>query len=192
LQHWRSLTCYILSVNERKIAMTRNSGSAPAPESGFTLIELVIVITIIGILAAVALPRLIDAQRDARIAKANAIYGSIRSAVALARSRCELDLAGTAASVTAINCASTPPKVNMDGTMVDIVNRYPAATAAGIDVAAALNPAADGLTSGGSGTTRTFDVAGGTIPNCRISYQEATLSGAVIVAPVISVVTTGC
>jgi MSHA pilin protein MshA len=192
LQHWRSLTCYILLVNERKIAMTRNSGSAPAPESGFTLIELVIVITIIGILAAVALPRLIDAQRDARIAKANAIYGSIRSAVALARSRCELDLAGTAASVTAINCASTPPKVNMDGTMVDIVNRYPAATAAGIDVAAALNPAADGLTSGGSGTTRTFDVAGGTIPNCRISYQEATLSGAVIVAPVISVVTTGC
>jgi MSHA pilin protein MshA len=192
LQHWRSLTCYILSVNERKIAMTRNTGSAPAPESGFTLIELVIVITIIGILAAVALPRLIDAQRDARIAKANAIYGSIRSAVALARSRCELDLAGTAASVTAINCASTPPKVNMDGTMVDIVNRYPAATAAGIDVAAALNPAADGLTSGGSGTTRTFDVAGGTIPNCRISYQEATLSGAVIVAPVISVVTTGC
>lgn len=172
--------------------MTRNSGLAPAPESGFTLIELVIVITIIGILAAVALPRLIDAQRDARIAKANAIYGSIRSAVALARSRCELDLAGTAASVTAINCASTPPKVNMDGTMVDIVNRYPAATAAGIDVAAALNPAADGLTSGGSGTTRTFDVAGGTIPNCRISYQEATLSGAVIVAPVISVVTTGC
>jgi prepilin-type N-terminal cleavage/methylation domain-containing protein len=123
LQHWRSLTCYILSVNERKIAMTRNSGSAPAPESGFTLIELVIVITIIGILAAVALPRLIDAQRDARIAKANAIYGSIRSAVALARSRCELDLAGTAASVTAINCASSPPKVNMDGIMVDIVNR---------------------------------------------------------------------
>lgn len=160
--------------------------------SGFTLIELVIVITIIGVLAAVALPRLIDAQRDARVAKANAIYGSIRSAAALARSRCELDVAGTAPSLTAVDCASTPPKVNMDGTMVDMVNRYPAATTPGIEAAAALNLAADGLTAGGTGTTRTFDVAGGTVPNCRISYQEATLTGDVIAAPVISVVTTGC
>lgn len=170
--------------------MTLKSGSVPASARGFTLIELVIVITIIGILAAVALPRLIDAQRDARIAKANAIYGSIRSAVALARSRCELDLAGTAASVTAVNCASSPPKVNMDGIMVDIVNRYPAATAAGIDTAAALNPSADGLTvsSSASGTpTRHFAVVGSQNPAaCRISYQEATLSGAVIVAPVIT------
>jgi MSHA pilin protein MshA len=163
-----------------------------SPASGFTLIELIIVITIIGILAAVALPRLIDAQRDARVAKANAIYGSIRSAVALARSRCELDLAGVAAAVTAVTCASVPPKVNMDGTMVDIVNRYPAATALGIEAAAALNLAADGMTAGGTGTTRTFDIAGGTVPNCRISYQEATLAAGLITAPVISVVTTGC
>jgi len=172
--------------------MTARLNRSPQYGRGFTLIELVIVITIIGILAAVALPRLIDAQRDARVAKSNAIYGSIRSAVALARSRCELDLAGTASSVTTSNCASTPPKVNMDGLMIDIVNRYPAATATGIDTAAALNLAADGLTAGGTGTTRTFDVSGGTIPNCRISYQEASLSGAVIVAPVITVVTTGC
>ncbi len=172
--------------------MTMKSGRMSKQASGFTLIELVIVITIIGILASVALPRLIDAQRDARVAKTNAIYGSIRSAVALARSRCELDLAGTAPSSTVVNCASVPPKVNMDGTMVDIVNRHPAATAAGIEAAAALTPAADGLTPGGLGTQRTYDVAGGTIPNCRITYQEATLSGTAIVAPVISVVTSGC
>jgi MSHA pilin protein MshA len=161
-------------------------------DAGFTLIELVIVITIIGILAAVALPRLVDAQRDARVAKANAIYGSMRSAVALARSRCELDLANLVTSTTTFNCRSTPPKVNMDGLLVDIVNRYPAASETGIDAAAAINAGADGLTTGGGGGSRTFDVAGGTAPNCRITYQEATLSGTLITAPTITVVTTGC
>ena len=179
------------SMNEGN-PMTATKRRRHMPAHGFTLIELVILITIIGILAAVALPKLIDAQRDARVAKANAIYGSIRSAAALARTRCELDVAKTAPSTTVINCSSTPPKVNMDGTMVDIVNRYPAASATGIEVAAGLNPAADGLTPGGGGSIRTYDIAGGTVPDCRISYQEATLSGTILVAPVITVVSTGC
>lgn len=162
---------------------------------GFTLIELIIVITIIAILAAVALPRLIDAQRDARIAKANALYGSIRSASALARSRCELDLAAAIATLPAANCQAASPKVNMDGKAIDIVNRYPAATTDGILAAADINLSADGMTTGGSGCNAgalCLDISGGTAPNCRITYQPATLSGTVITAPVISVVTTGC
>ncbi|MCX7897361.1 MAG: type II secretion system GspH family protein [Rhodocyclaceae bacterium] len=169
-------------------------GNRP-PSRGFTLIELIIVITIVAILAAVAMPRLIDAQRDARIAKANALYGSLRAAAALARSRCELDLAATASTLPAANCQASPPKVNMDGKAIDIVNRYPAATATGILAAADIQLAADGLVIGTDACPSgalCLDVIGGTVPNCRIIYEPATITGTLITAPTISVVTNGC
>jgi MSHA pilin protein MshA len=168
----------------------RHKSSNGARQPGFTLIELIVVIAIISILAAVALPRLIDAQRDARVAKAYAIAGSLRSAAALARSRCDLDIAAVAASPTSRNCTSTPPVVFMDGYLVNIINRYPTAAADGIDVAAQLNLTSDNLVAtnttavNSAGLTvpaRTYDIAGGTSPNCRITYLQAGLSGSVIV-----------
>lgn len=55
-------------------------------QSGFTLIELGIVITIIGTLAAVAAPRFIALQRDARIAKLYAARGAVSVASTLVHS----------------------------------------------------------------------------------------------------------
>jgi MSHA pilin protein MshA len=150
--------------------------------NGFTLIELVVTLSVIAILAAMALPRYIALQTQARAAKTQAIFGGIRSASALAH-----------AQVLATNTVTVgSTSILMEGVIVQIVDGYPTADALGIVVATQMVPAADQIVlsggGAGAGAVLTIDTIGGTAGSCTVTYQAATTPA----SPIVGVSTAGC
>ncbi|MGL6150359.1 MAG: prepilin-type N-terminal cleavage/methylation domain-containing protein [Aeromonas sobria] len=124
-------------------------------QAGFTLIELVIVIIILGILAVTAAPKFLNLQDDARYSAAQGVQAALQSSANLVYSKAALE---------GIESASSAQK--LDGLdKVEVIFGYP--TAKTISEAVTL----EGWSV--SGADGTFVPDNGAGNNCSVVYTEA-------------------
>ncbi len=137
--------------------------------NGYTLIELVVSIVILGILVAFAFPRFASIDVEARKTAVNALRSSIRETIARARSQAL--------------ARGSPGTITMNGQTITMLNGYPNDTS--ID-----NALMDfsGFQFKTNPSTRFKKLDAPDPNNCKVTYADA-LVGA---PPVITAVTTGC
>jgi MSHA pilin protein MshA len=154
-------------------AMAAMNSMTSRKEKGFTLIELVMVIVILGILAAFALPRFADLGGEARLSSMQGALGAVRSASAIAHSQ-------------ALVSSVVTGDITLEGKAVTLINGYP--NASGIIAAAQLSEEF-AITPSPIVETTAVTVTSGT---CSFSYTPAVENGAPEITRVIGQVDGGC